>query len=93
MKTVNEDGLRTMLAERSGLDRDSLWYPVYAVPRDFGLTWPLTAKQADDVLKELLHGLRRQRRRYELDSPPGYLLLVIRPPGTRATTVVSRTRG
>lgn len=59
MTTVNEDRLRTMLAERSGLDRDSLWYPVYAVPRDFGLTWPLTAGQADDVLKELLHGLRR----------------------------------
>ncbi|MFB6984655.1 hypothetical protein ACNPQN_39090 [Streptomyces sp. NPDC056297] len=59
MTTVSEEGLRAMLAERSGLDRDSLWYPVYAVPRDFGLAWPLTAGQADDVLKELLDGLRR----------------------------------
>ncbi|WP_329155750.1 hypothetical protein OIU91_41075 (plasmid) [Streptomyces sp. NBC_01456] len=54
-----EDSLRTMLAERSGLERDSLWYPVHDVPRAFGLSWPLTDEQAEEVLSELLDGLRR----------------------------------
>ncbi|MFJ5068167.1 hypothetical protein ACIQC7_17425 [Kitasatospora sp. NPDC088556] len=70
MTTVTEDGLRTMLAERSGLDRDSLWYPVYAVPRDFNLTWPLTTGQADDVLRDLLDGLRRVLPAPQVESGP-----------------------
>ncbi|MEU5417864.1 hypothetical protein [Streptomyces sp. NPDC020667] len=57
--SVCEDELRTMLAQRSGLDKDSLWYPVYEVPRAFGLSWPLTEDQAEDVLADLLEGLRR----------------------------------
>ncbi|MER6914013.1 hypothetical protein ABT354_20260 [Streptomyces sp. NPDC000594] len=55
---MSEDGLRAMLAERSGLDADSLWYPVHEVPRRFGLSWPLTAGQAEDVLAGLLDRLR-----------------------------------
>ncbi|MFD6465368.1 hypothetical protein [Streptomyces goshikiensis] len=56
--SVSEDGLRTMLAERSGLDRDLLWFPVHDVPRAFDVTWPLNAEQAEEVLGDLLDGLR-----------------------------------
>ncbi|GAU71450.1 hypothetical protein SSP35_40_00160 [Streptomyces sp. NBRC 110611] len=56
---MSEDELRTMLAERSCIDRDALWYPVFEVPRRFGLSWPLTSDQAEEVLSELLD---RQRR-------------------------------
>ncbi|MBT1188204.1 hypothetical protein HET69_30570 [Streptomyces sp. CJ_13] len=57
--SVSEDDLRTMLAERSGLDRDLLWFPVHDVPRAFGLSWPLTAEQAEGALADLLDQLRR----------------------------------
>ncbi|MBV9025441.1 MAG: hypothetical protein JO362_16995 [Streptomycetaceae bacterium] len=57
--SVSEDELRTMLAQRSGLEKDSLWYPVYEVPRAFGLSWPLTGDQAEEVLSDLLDRLRR----------------------------------
>jgi hypothetical protein len=57
--SVSEDELRTMLAQRSGLEKDSLWFPVYQVPRAFGLSWPLTGDQAENVLSDLLDGLRR----------------------------------
>ncbi|MGP3691035.1 hypothetical protein ACTVZO_41280 [Streptomyces sp. IBSNAI002] len=56
---MSEDDLRTMLAERSGLDRDLLWYPVHDVPRSLGLSWPLTAEQAEGALSDLLDRLRR----------------------------------
>ncbi|ALO05622.1 putative cytoplasmic protein [Streptomyces venezuelae] len=56
---VSEDDLRTMLAERSGLERDSLWYPVHDVPRAFDVSWPLTSEQAEDVLSGLLDRFRR----------------------------------
>ncbi|WP_405895193.1 hypothetical protein OG612_45030 (plasmid) [Streptomyces sp. NBC_01527] len=56
---MSEDELRTMLAERSGLGKDALWYPVYDVPRVFGLPWPLTTEQAEEVLSALLDRLRR----------------------------------
>jgi hypothetical protein len=48
-----------MLAQRSGLARDVLWFPVRDVPRSFGLSWPLTGKQAEEVLSQLLDWLRR----------------------------------
>lgn len=57
--SVDEDELRAMLAHRSGLANDVLWYPVYEVPRAFGLSWPLTGEQAEEVLSDLLVGLRR----------------------------------
>ncbi|MGC0422762.1 hypothetical protein [Embleya sp. AB8] len=57
--SVDGGDLRAMLARRSGLDEGSLWYPVHEVPRAFGLSWPLTAGRAEDVLSDLLDGLRR----------------------------------
>ncbi|WP_344468730.1 hypothetical protein [Kitasatospora kazusensis] len=57
--SVGENELRTMLAQRSGLREDSLWYPAHDVPRAFKVSWPLTAEQAEDVLSDLLDGLRR----------------------------------
>jgi hypothetical protein len=56
---VSQDELRTRLAQRSGLAKDILWYPVYEVPRAFGVSWPLSGEQAEDVLSDLLDGLRR----------------------------------
>jgi len=57
--SVSQVELRTMLAQRSGLARDVLWFPVHDVPRRFGLSWPLTGEQAEDVLMRLLDRLRR----------------------------------
>ncbi|MFJ8755341.1 hypothetical protein ACIREO_39445 [Streptomyces sp. NPDC102441] len=57
--SVTESDLRTMLAERSGMDKDVLWYPVSEVARTFGLAWPLTADRAEGVLSDLLDQLRR----------------------------------
>lgn len=56
---VSEGDLRAMLAQRSGLDRDALWYPVCDVPRAFGVSWPLTEEKAEEVLTGLLDTLRR----------------------------------
>ncbi|MEU6071951.1 hypothetical protein ABZ864_47915 [Streptomyces sp. NPDC047082] len=57
--TVSENELRTRLAQRSGLERDLLWYPVHDVPRAFGVSWPLSGDQAEEVLDGLLDRLRR----------------------------------
>ncbi|MBE8477485.1 hypothetical protein [Streptomyces justiciae] len=56
---VSEHDLRAMLAHRSGLEPDALWAPVYDVPRAFGLSWPLTRDQSEQVLTDLLDTLRR----------------------------------
>ncbi|MGW6958783.1 hypothetical protein [Streptomyces chartreusis] len=56
---VTQEALRAMLAQRSGLPENVLWAPLHHVQRRFGLSWPLTGKQAEDVLSELLDGLRR----------------------------------
>ncbi|MEU6381879.1 hypothetical protein [Streptomyces sp. NPDC046909] len=57
--TVSENGLRTMLARRSGIEADALWSTVYDVPRVFGVSWPLTGREAEEVLSGLLDTLRR----------------------------------
>ncbi|WP_406410331.1 hypothetical protein [Streptomyces sp. NBC_01614] len=56
---MSQNELRTMLAQRRGLAEDLLWFPVHDVPRSFGLSWPLTGKQAEEVLSQLLDRLRR----------------------------------
>ncbi|MFI8769388.1 hypothetical protein ACIGN6_31410 [Streptomyces sp. NPDC053792] len=56
---MSESELRTMLSDRSGLEEDLLFFPVYNVPRQFGLSWPLSIEQAEDVLSGLLDQLRR----------------------------------
>ncbi|GAA2810848.1 hypothetical protein GCM10010441_39360 [Kitasatospora paracochleata] len=68
---VGEGELRTMLAERSGLTEDALWFPVHDVPRAHRLTWPLTARQAEDVLTDLLDQLRRVLPAPGQDGPDG----------------------
>ncbi|WP_327378798.1 hypothetical protein OG393_33345 (plasmid) [Streptomyces sp. NBC_01216] len=57
--SVSESELRTILAKRSGLDEDALWSPVFHAVRVSGLSWPLTGKQAEEVLSGLLDSLRR----------------------------------
>ncbi|MEU6346253.1 hypothetical protein ABZ883_35480 [Streptomyces sp. NPDC046977] len=56
---VTEDLFRTMLAERSGLPADGLWVQAHMVPRDFGVSWPLTVPEADAVLTKLHDRLRQ----------------------------------
>ncbi|MFG2211975.1 hypothetical protein [Streptomyces sp. NPDC048638] len=75
---VNDDELRTMLAERSGLDSDALFFAVYSVPRTFGMPWPLTREQAEEVLPGLLDNLRRvlpPPRREAQDDRKRYVFL------------------
>ncbi|MER6913997.1 hypothetical protein ABT354_20180 [Streptomyces sp. NPDC000594] len=55
--SVSQDELRALLCRRSGLDRDALWFPVQDVPRRFGVSWPLTGDEAQEVLAGLLDGL------------------------------------
>src|SRR5437899_697933 len=57
--SVNENDLRAMLAARSGLEEDSLWFPVHDVPRTFGTPWPLTTEQAENALDGILDQMRR----------------------------------
>ncbi|MEY9842895.1 tetratricopeptide repeat protein [Streptacidiphilus sp. EB103A] len=59
MSQVTQDGLRTLLAERSGLDSEDLFTPVILVPRNYGVSFPLTAGQAEDVLARMLDELRK----------------------------------
>ncbi|MEW1760368.1 hypothetical protein AB0393_28140 [Streptomyces cyaneofuscatus] len=76
--SVSEDELRTMLAERSGLDRDALWGAVYFVPRTFGLAWPLPRDKAEEVLAGLLDNLRHvlpPPRHEEQDGHQRYVFL------------------
>ncbi|MEU9700230.1 hypothetical protein [Streptomyces sp. NPDC047981] len=56
---MSESALRARLAQRSGLDEDALWAPVFHAVRVSGLSWPLTADQAEEVLSGLLDSLRR----------------------------------
>ncbi|MGF1427516.1 hypothetical protein [Kitasatospora sp. LaBMicrA B282] len=67
--SVSEEGLRAMLADRSGLEADSLWYPVHDVPRAYQVVWPLTAGQAEEVLADLLDALRRVLPAPRPDAP------------------------
>lgn len=70
--SVSQGKLRAILAQRSGLAEDLLWYPVYDVPRRYGLAWPLTGEQAEDVLSGLLHSLRRVLPPPLLDKQEGH---------------------
>ncbi|WP_331768940.1 hypothetical protein OG948_34270 (plasmid) [Embleya sp. NBC_00888] len=87
--SVGEDDLRTMLARRSGLDEASLWYPVHEVPRAFGVSWPLTGDRAEDVLSDLLDGLRRTLP--PPDEPSGARGPNVFPPPVFSLTTRSRS--
>ncbi|WP_406511013.1 hypothetical protein [Streptomyces sp. NBC_00212] len=69
--SVGKDELCTLLAQRSGLDEDWLFGLVYLVPRDFGLSWPLTRNQAEEVVNGLLDRLRRVLPAPRQDGPDG----------------------